>query len=425
MDNILSLDELKSRISDYYTEKKAADMPPEQDPQETTPPNFVKDDGDDASKMVVPDAAVSATNSDGSAENNIPGMSSGEASGKEPGKTETTDVTADKSKQKQDEAVDDPVTAKVATQGLTLAERIKERLMGKEAGYGKDEGKSDKDSDNDGKKDDSAALKGDQNKLPTDLKEKIIEKKEASEAPEVAEEVAEGSVVETEKSAEEVASDFDLEPDAYRKIAHLVLGYEEGRELLDSLADKELGKQAAEQLIAEAEHLGAQEEQAHQEQQKQAAQIEKLASTATEEDQKVMSKMAAIHQKAVSALEFDFEKQAYDAGAEAAASAADEEDGMIPGNEGEDVSIEEIAEIVMAMVESGELDPQLAEAILAELAGAAPGGEEAAMGGMGGGEEAAMEEAMMADPAMAEEMKAASAEIEKSASLIEAALKQD
>ena len=93
MDNILSLDELKSRISDYYTEKKAADMPPEQDPQETTPPNFVKDDGDDASKMVVPDAAVSATNTDGSAENNIPGMSSGEASGKEPGKTETTDVT--------------------------------------------------------------------------------------------------------------------------------------------------------------------------------------------------------------------------------------------------------------------------------------------------------------------------------------------
>ena len=420
MDNILSLDELKSRISDYYTEKKAADMPPEQDPQETTPPNFVKDDGDDASKMVLPDAAVSATNTDGSAENNIPGMSSGEASGKEPGKTETTDVTADNSKQKQDEAVSDPVTAKVATQGLTLAERIKDRLMGKSAGYEK----SDKDSDNDGKKDDSAVLKGDQDKLPTDLKEKIIDKKEASE------QVAEGSVVETEKSAEQVASDFDLEPDAYRKIAHLVLGYEEGRDMLDSLADKELGKQAAEQLIAEAEHLGAQEQQAYDEQQKQAAHIQELASTATEEDQKIMSKMAAVHQKATNALTYDFEKQAYDAGAEAAAGAADEEDGMIPGNEGEDVSIEEIAEIVMAMVESGELDPQLAEAILAELAGAAPGGEEAAMGGGeeaammgGGGEEAAMEEAMMADPAMAEEMKAASAEIQKSAALIEAALK--
>jgi hypothetical protein len=359
MDNILSLDELKSRISSYYTEKKAADMPSEVDPQETTPPTPVKDDGDDADKLVVPDAALSVTNTDGSAENNIPGMSSGEASGKAPGKTESTDVTADKTKQKEDEAVSDPVTAKVATQGLTLAERIKERLMGKEASQ---------------------------------------------------EEVAQGDVVtqnteveqseQSEKSAEEVASDFDLEPDAYRKIAHLVLGYEEGREMLDSLADKELGKQAAEQLITEAEHLGRHEMAQAQAQAEHQGQIQKLASTATEDDVKSMQKMANIHAAEIAKLEFDFEKHAYDAGAEAAAAAADEGDGMIPGNEGEDISIEEIAEIVMAMVESGELDPQLAEAILAELAG-------------GGGEEAMM------DPAMAEEMKMASAEVVKAASLSE------
>jgi hypothetical protein len=377
-------------------------MPPEQDPQETSPPNFVKDDGDDASKMVVPEAAVSTTNTDGSAENNIPGMSSGEASGKEPGKTESTTVSADKSKQKQDEAVSDPVTAKVANEGLSLAERIKERLMGsKEAAYGKDEGKSeksDKDSDNDGKKDDSAVLKGAQDELPTDLKEKIIAKKEASE--------------ETEKSAEEVASDFDMEPDAYKKIAHLVLGYEEGRDMLNTLADKELGKQAAEQLIAEAEHLGVQEVEYEKQASEQQAYVQQLAASATDEDKHIMQKMASVHQTAYEKFEYDFEKQAYDAGAEQAAMAADSEDGMIPGNEGEDISIEEIAEIVMAMVESGELDPQLAEAILAELAGGGGG----AMGGggeaMGGGEEAMM------DPAMAEEMKAASAEVEKAASLI-------
>lgn len=407
MDNILSLDELKSRISSYYTEKKAADMPPEQDPQETTPPNFVKDDGDDASKMVVPEAAVSTTNTDGSAENNIPGMGSGEASGKAPGKTESTTVTADKSKQKQDEAVSDPVTAKVANEGLSLAERIKERLMGsKEAAYGKDEGKSDNDADNDGKKDDSAVLKGDQGKLPTDLKEKIIAKKEASEeaSEEVAEEASEEASEETEKSAEEVASDFDMEPDAYKKIAHLVLGYEEGREMLNTLADKELGKQAAEQLIAEAEHLGVQEVEYEKQASEQQAYVQQLAESATDEDKRIMQKMASVHQTAYEKFEYDFEKQAYDAGAEQAAMAADSEDGMIPGNEGEDISIEEIAEIVMAMVESGELDPQLAEAILAELAG---GGE-----AMGGGEEAMM------DPAMAEEMKAASAEVEKAASLI-------
>jgi len=409
MENILSLDELKSRISSYYTEKKAADMPPEQDPQETTPPNFVKDDGDDASKMVVPEAAVSTTNTDGSAENNIPGMASGEASGKAPGKTESTTVTADKSKQKQDEAVSDPVTAKVATEGLSLAERIKERLMGsKEAGY---KATGDKDSDNDGKKDDSAVLKGGQDKLPTDLKEKIIAKKEASEeaSEEVSKEATEEVSEETEKSAEEVASDFDMEPDAYKKIAHLVLGYEEGRDMLNTLADKELGKQAAEQLIAEAEHLGEQEIEQEKQASEQQAYIEKLAAEASESDVAVMKKMAAIHTKAISEYEYDFEKEAYDVGAEQAAAAADEEDGMIPGNAGEEVSIEEIAQIVMAMVESGELDPQLAEAILAELAGGAAGagGEEAMMG----------DPAMMEDPAMAEEMKAASEEITKAASI--------
>ena len=92
MDNtILSLDELKSRITSFYQEKKASQeqgkMPPEKDPQETSPPTPVKDDGDSADKLVVPDQALSVTNTDGGAENNIPGMSEGEASGSAPGKS--------------------------------------------------------------------------------------------------------------------------------------------------------------------------------------------------------------------------------------------------------------------------------------------------------------------------------------------------
>ena len=107
MDNtILSLDELKSRITSFYQEKKAAHMPPEQDPQETSAPTPVKDDGDDASKLVVPSEALSVQNSDGAAENNIPGTGDkGEASGDAPGVSDTTDVTADKSQQKSDDAV--------------------------------------------------------------------------------------------------------------------------------------------------------------------------------------------------------------------------------------------------------------------------------------------------------------------------------
>jgi len=378
MDNtILSLDELKSRITSYYTEKKAAaggetsgagDEPSEQDPQETTPPTPVKDDGDNADKLVVPDQALSVQNSDGQAENNIPGMEAGEASGKAPGTTETTDVTADKSKQKEDEAVTDPVTAKVAAEGLSLAERIKQRLMGSEK---------------------SAS-------------EEATEEATEEVAEEVAEEVTEEATEEVkESSAEEVASDFDMDANAYRKIASLVLGYQEGREMLDRLADRQMGKEAAQQLISEAEGLAQQEHAQNQETLQKQAYIQNLASQATEEDVKQMEKFASVHAKALSHFQHDFEKAAYDAGAEAAAAAMDEGDGMIPGDTGEEVSAEEIAEVIMAMVESGELDPQVAEALLAELAGA---------GGMpaGGGEEAAM-----MDPAMAEEGMVAEASYNK------------
>lgn len=416
MDNtILSLDELKSRITSFYQEKKASaaaggnasgagDEPSVQDPQETTPPVPVKDDGDNADLLVVPDQALSVENTDGSAENNIPGQGKndgqkGEASGAEPGVSDTTDVTADKTQQKQDEAVDDPVTAKVANQGLSLAERIKQRLTKQAEDEYKSDKDSDKDSDNDGKKDDSPVLKGDQDKLPTDLKEKIIEKKEAA--------------------VEEVASDFDMNPDAYRKIAGLVLGYQEGRDLLDRLADREMGKQAAQQLIVEAEQLGAEELRQQQAQSEEAQYTQKLASTATEQDVAEIRKIAAVHSAAFAKYETEHERAGYDYGTKQAAAAMDEEDGMIPGDTGEAPSVEEIAEIVMALVEAGEIDPQTAELILAEIAGggAAGGGEEAmaapaseeeamAMAAGGGAVPPEAMEAMAAEPKMASTVEA-------------------
>ena len=87
----------------------------------------------------------------------------------------------------------------------------------------------------------------------------------------------------------------------------------------------------------------------------------------------------------------------------------DAEGGELP-MEGEDVSLDEVAAVIMQMVESGEIDPQLAEAILAELAGADGAGMEAGM-----------------DPAMAEEAKMASemfgddtvAELQKTAAVLE------
>jgi hypothetical protein len=405
MDNtILSLDELKSRITSFYQEKKASaaaggndsgagDEPSETDPQETTPPTPVKDDGDDASKLVVPDAALSVTNTDGSAENNIPGMVAAEASGKAPGVSDTTDVTADKTQQKTDEAVDDPVTAKVANQGLTLAERIKQRLTKQATGA-----------------------------VPQQA------------APQQA---APQQAAPQEKTAtEEVASDFDMNPDAYRKIASLVLGYEEGRELLDRLADREMGKQAAQQLIVEAEQLGAEEIRQEQAQSEEAQYIQKLASTATEDDVSDIRKIASVHSAAFAKYQTQHECAGYDYGTKQAAAAMDEGDGMIPGDTGEAPSIEEIAEMVMALVQSGEIDPQTAELILAEIAGGAGGGMEGEMppgaeGGMPASEEEAMAmaaaggavppEAMAAmggDPKMASSAKACDA-LSKTASIVD------
>ena len=381
MDNtILSLDELKSRITSYYQEKKASaaggnasgagDEPSETDPQETTPPTPVKDDGDNAALLVVPEQAVSAQNSDGSAENNIPGAA--EASGAAPGTSETTGVTANTAQQKQDEAVDDPVTAKVANEGLTLAEKIKQRLMGKQA----------------------------------------------------AQPVAAQPVAAQEKSAtDEVASDFDMNPNAYRKIAGLVLGYQEGRDLLDKLADREMGKQAAQQLISEAEQLGAEEIAVERQRSKQAQYVNHLTNQATEEDVSAIRKMASVHQSAYGAYNTKYERFAYDAGAKQAAAAMDEADGMIPGDTGEEPSIEEIAEIIMQMVESGELDPALAEQILAELAGGGggmPASEEEAMAMAAGGGEIPPEAmaAMAGDPKMASSARTCDA-LSKAASVVD------
>jgi hypothetical protein len=401
MDNtILSLDELKSRITSFYQEKKASaaaggnasgagDEPSETDPQETTPPTPVKDDGDNADLLVVPEQAVSAQNSDGSAENNIPDAA--EASGAAPGTSETTDVTANTAQQKQDEAVDDPVTAKVANEGLTLAEKIKQRLMGKQAAQ------------------------------------------PVAAQPVAAQPVAAQPVATQEKSAtDEVASDFDMNPNAYRKIAGLVLGYQEGRDLLDKLADREMGKQAAQQLIMEAEQLGAEEIAVEQQQSKQAQYVNHLANQATEEDVSDIRKMASVHQSAYGAYNTKYERFAYDAGAKQAAAAMDEADGMIPGDTGEEPSIEEIAEIIMQMVESGELDPALAEQILAELAGGGggmappgaeggmPASEEEAMAMAAGGGEIPPEAmaAMAGDPKMASSAKTCDA-LSKAASVVD------
>lgn len=403
MSEVWSLESLKGRISSFYNEKQAAEkaaqgnMPSETDPQEKSAPAAEKHDGDSAEKTNLPSAGLDAENRDGNAENNIP--AGGEASGKEPnGAGEGGHSAADGDS--KDEAVNsptDPNVAKTASKAKSLADSIREKLLNKEAGnYKKGEKDEKKKEEKEADEDKEAKpLVGDQDKLPENLKEKI---KAADEEEKEAADV------------EATASDFEEDANAYQKIASLVMNYEEGRNLVNELADRELGKQAAENLIKEAAEMENIQQAFEEEQAQAAAQVEEMLKGASEEDVKDIEKLMVLHSGALESFENDYEKEAYDLGVKQAAAAMDAEGGEMP-MEGEDVSLDEVAAVIMQMVESGEIDPQLAEAILAELAGADGG--------------AGMEEGM--DPAMAEEAKMASelfgdevvSELQKTASVLE------
>ena len=223
--------------------------------------------------------------------------------------------------------------------------------------------------------------------------------------------VAEESKEATEEvNAEELASDFDTEETAYHKIAELVLNYEEGRQMVNDLADREFGKEAAAQLIDEAQYIQSVQDEAAMSEAQGAQATEELLKSASEEDIKEMQKLAAVHGMNVSKMEYDFEQEAYDLGCKQAAMAMDA-GGEIPGAGG-DVSLDEVAAVIMQMVESGELDPQTAEAVLQQLAGADAGGMDPMAGGMGGEE--------IPPELMAEAMgKGAAEELQKAAAFVE------
>lgn len=354
-EDIWTLNDLKGRIASFYNEKKASEQTkeaahnnpvPETDPQEESAPGVVAHDGDSAKKTGLPSAGLSTQNSDGNAENNIPGKGGkGEASGKTPNGAGEGGHTAAEGDSK-DEAVSsptDPSVAKTASKAKQLADAIRSKLLNKEA-----------------------------------TKEVY--------------------------TAEEVAANFDETANAYLKIANLVMQHEEGRQMVANLADREFGREAAENLIKEAEELEMYEEALNQEQAQGEQAVQELLKDASEKDLQDIAKLIQVHSQTVSSFETAEEQEAYSLGCKQAAMAMDaggempmgpeammgggEE--MPPGEGGglEDVSLDEVAQVIMQMVESGELDPQMAEQILTELAGADGGEElppEAMMGG--GGEE--------------------------------------
>jgi hypothetical protein len=185
---------------------------------------------------------------------------------------------------------------------------------------------------------------------------------------------------------DQALQDMDLGAVAMHvKLASAILQTEEGVAMAETLLRKQAGAQAAAELIkaaGEQEWQWAQAAAQEEELQKQAAQAqaqwEEFTKTASKEEVEQVVKMAKIHERAQSKLEHDFEKQAYDMGAQDAA--AMEEAMMAEGGEpipeeGE-ISDEEILMLLDEAVQSGEIDEETALALAEEILGGEAGGEE-------------------------------------------------
>jgi hypothetical protein len=208
------------------------------------------------------------------------------------------------------------------------------------------------------------------------------------------------------------ASNANPNAEFHFKIASTVLGNERCIKVLEEELQKSAGDSAARELITSAVHqeeifseLGkqaAEQEQAEIEyMSKVASEVDNIYKSASEADRAEMDKVAHVHSAALNNMESEFEKIAYMGSAEDAAaiedSVAEGGEAALP-DEGE-VTIEDVAAILDAMVQSGEIDEETAMAILEQFAAgeageAAEGDMGAPMGGDMGGEMAAAEDAM-------------------------------
>ena len=205
----------------------------------------------------------------------------------------------------------------------------------------------------------------------------------------------------------ELAGDYSDE--FLRKLAFAVCETEGGLEAVEPILLKYAGQEEARELMSKAaaeydqlvqlSHAMQQEEMeklAYEAESLQAA--EEMLKNASAEEREQIIKVANIHNKNTAEYADDLLKMAYMAGAGDAASMMDAEamppeegggeEAGLPGAAQGEPSIEEIVQLLDAMVASGEIDEQTAAQVVEQLAGAGGGGEEAAM--MGGGEEAAM-----------------------------------
>ena len=219
----------------------------------------------------------------------------------------------------------------------------------------------------------------------TGLKDRMGLKVEKSAAKEEAGSEDEAKKEASKNEEDELPAEFTHE--FHVKLASTLLATEAGRDHVRGILSDAMGAEAVDTLIKQASDM-----ETHMQKQ---AQFEQLVKKAMDEmdpkEREEFIKSAKFHQSEVAKFEYGFEKVAYQQGAMDAAAMA-QGGGELPPlpEEGAEPSIEEIVMILDQLVQSGQIDPALAEAILMELTG---GGVDPAAAGGGMPPEAAVAEA--------------------------------
>lgn len=168
-----------------------------------------------------------------------------------------------------------------------------------------------------------------------------------------------------------------VSPDMFRKLASIgaaVIGSEDGQQVVREIIARRAGEQEAALMINSAREdlykAAAAQEAAAQMAAAQQNQIQ-MQQEVTPEMAKYASACLQTHDAWLNSFTTDFEKQAYAQGAmdgeQAAQGLAQGQEPAIDGAGEEGLSDEDIVQVIQAMAENGEISPEEAQAVLAQL----------------------------------------------------------
>lgn len=171
----------------------------------------------------------------------------------------------------------------------------------------------------------------------------------------------------------------EFTPEFHAKIGAAMLEFAEGREAVEKVLRMKHGAEMAEDIIKAAAFMEEHALALQQAELEGATAAEQLASEMSAEDLKVATALAEAHAYDLSNLATVEEQEAYKAAAAQAAEMTDAGmggmDEMPEGAGGEDVSPEDILQVIEFLLSEGKISPEEAQKIVEELSQAGAGAE--------------------------------------------------